>query len=299
MSRWCATVGPVLFAPNPAAQSDRPTDRLAIVSWNVHVGSGDVDALVRALRAGEFTAGARVDDFVLLLQEAYRRDASIPARLMRWHPVPERIAARTGRGPDVAHIWRDDGLALLYAPSMRNGFVDVDREDRGNAIASTRPLHDVTLIELPLEHQRRVVAAALVVGRTREGAPWTVRVVDVHLDTALALLHGGPFTARRRQVETLVAALRITAPRTDHLTTVVAGDFNTVMGAREPAIAYLRSVYADGPPPLDGPTFSGPLGFRANLDHVFVAGHVGSVEVKRLPSRFGSDHYPMLTTIGF
>ena len=299
LSRWCETVGPVMFRPNPAASSNRPIDGLAIVSWNLHVGSGDVDALVRALRAGEFTGGARVDDFVLLLQEAYRRDAAIPSHLRRWHPVPERIAARTGRGPDVAHVWRDDGLALLYAPSMRNGLVDVDREDRGNAIVSTMALGDATVVELPVERQRRVVPAAVVGGRTSAGAPWTVRVADVHLDTALALLHGGPFAARQRQAETLVSALGATAPRAEHLTTIVAGDFNTVMGTREPTIAYLRRAFPDGPPPLEAPTFSGPLGFHANLDHVFVAGRVTGVDVKRLPSRFGSDHYPLLATIRF
>ena len=299
LSRWCETVGPVLFQPNPAEASDRPADRLAIVSWNIHVGGGDVDALVRALRAGELTAGVPVDAFVLLLQEAYRRDPAIPARMMRWHPIPGRIAARTGRGPDVAHIWRDDGLALLYAPSMRNGIVDVDREDRGNAIVSTLPLGDGTLVELPLERQRRVAAAAVVQGRTRAGASWTVRLVDVHLDTALALTHGGPFAARRRQVETLVRALDATAPRADRLTTVLAGDFNTVMGAREPAVAYLRQAFPDGPPAPDGATFAGPLGFRATLDHVFVRGRVKTIDVRRLSSRFGSDHSPLLTTIGF
>jgi len=299
LSRWCETVGPVLFLPDPSAPSDRPIDSLAIVSWNLHVGGGDVDALVRALRAGEFTGGARVDDFVLLLQEAYRRDAAIPAHMRRWHPVPGRIAARTGRGADVVHVWRDDGFALLYAPSMRNGIVDVDREDRGNAIASTIPLRDAAVVELPVERQRRVVPSAVVGGRTSAGAAWTVRVVDVHLDTALALLHGGPFTARQRQAEALVSALDATAPRAGALTTIVAGDFNTVMGTREPAIAYLRRVFPDGPRPLDGPTFSGPLGFHANLDHVFVGGRVKAVEVKRLPSRFGSDHYPLLATIRF
>ena len=96
-----------------------------------------------------------------------------------------------------------------------------------------------------------------------------------------------------------MSALDATAPRAGALTTIVAGDFNTVMGTREPAIAYLRRVFPDGPRPLDGPTFSGPLGFHANLDHVFVGGRVKAVEVKRLPSRFGSDHYPLLATIRF
>jgi len=299
LSRWCETVGPVVFQPAPAAPSDRAIDSLAVVSWNVHVGGGDVAALVRALGAGEFTGGAPVGDFVLLLQEAYRRDAAVPSHMLRWHPVPDRIAARTGRGPDVVHVSRDEGVALLYAPSMRNGIIDVDREDRGNAILSTLPLGGVTVVELPLQRQRRVAPAAVIAGHTTGGLPWTLRVVDVHLDTALALLHGGPFAARRRQAETLAAAIAATAPRADHLTTIVAGDFNTVMGAREPAIAYLRRVFPDGPAPLQRPTFRGPLGFHANLDHVFVAGRVKSITVRRLPDRFGSDHYPLLTTVNF
>jgi endonuclease/exonuclease/phosphatase family metal-dependent hydrolase len=299
LARWCETVGPVLFEPARALDEAPPRDSLVVVSWNIHVGSGDVDGLVRSLRAGEFTGGTPVHTFVLLLQEAYRRDDVIPVRLKSEYTVPSRIAARRGRGPDVSHLWRDDGLALLYAPSMRNGVTDLDREDRGNAIASTLALRQPVVLELPLERQRRVVAVAIVQGRTTHGEPWMVRLADVHLDTALALMRGGPSAARQRQAEALVTALAATAPKTDHLTTIVAGDFNTLFGSREPAIAYLRRAFPDGPAPPDATTFSGPLGFRATLDHVFVAGRAAAVQVRRLPSRFGSDHYPLLTTISF
>jgi endonuclease/exonuclease/phosphatase family metal-dependent hydrolase len=299
LARWCETVGPVLFEPARGSDDAPPSDRLVVVSWNVHVGSGDVDGLVRSLRAGELTGGTPVNNFVLLLQEAYRRDDVIPVRLQSEYAVPSRIAARRGRGPDVSHLWRDAGLALLYVPSMRNGFTDSDREDRGNAIVSTLSLRQPTVIELPLEHQRRVVAAAVVEGRTTHGEPWMVRLADVHLDTALALMRGGPSAARRRQAEALVTALAATAPKADHLTTIVAGDFNTIFGSREPAIAYLRRAFPDGPAPPDVTTFSGPLGFHATLDHVFVGGRATSVEVRRLPSRFGSDHYPLLATVSF
>jgi endonuclease/exonuclease/phosphatase family metal-dependent hydrolase len=299
LARWCETVGPVLFEPARGSDDAPTSDRLVVVSWNVHVGSGDVDGLVRSLRAGELTDGTPVNNFVLLLQEAYRRDDVIPVRLQSEYAVPSRIAARRGRGPDVSHLWRDAGLALLYAPSMRNGFTDSDREDRGNAIVSTLSLRQPAVIELPLEHQRRVVAAAVVEGRTTHGEPWMVRLADVHLDTALALMRGGPSAARRRQAEALVTALAATAPKTDHLTTIVAGDFNTIFGSREPAIAYLRRAFPDGPAPPDVTTFSGPLGFHATLDHVFVGGRATSVEVRRLPSRFGSDHYPLLATVSF
>ena len=51
---------------------------------------------------------------------------------------------------------------MLYAPSMRNGESAGGGEDRGNAIVSTLPLADPTVIELPLERQRRVVVAASI-----------------------------------------------------------------------------------------------------------------------------------------
>src|SRR5262249_7585504 len=163
--------------------------------------------------------------------------------------------------------------------SMRNGLTDVEREDRGNAIASTLPLQQPTLLELPLERQRRVVAAGMVAGQTAAGRPWILRLADVHLDTALALTRGGPVAARRRQAESIISGLRTTAPANDYLTTVVAGDFNTLLGSRESTVRLLRQTFPDGPAPLDVTTFSGPLGFHAVLDHVFVRGAVRAVEV--------------------
>jgi len=268
------------------------------VIWNLHVGAGDVDGLAARLRAGEFTHGNRVDQFVLLLQEAYRRDDAIPSRLGRDLPVPDRIAASRHRGPGVDHFWRDDRFAVLYAPSMRNGIVDRDREDRGNAIVSTLTLRDPALLELPLEHQRRVVVTATIDGETERGSRWRVRLVDVHLDTAIALLHGGPFAARLRQAEALVEALAATDRAADRrTTTVVAGDFNT-WGGRERALDAIARAFPSTPRWTDEPTWVGPLGVHATLDHVFAAGP-GRLTVRRLPERFGSDHYPMLAEIEF
>jgi endonuclease/exonuclease/phosphatase family metal-dependent hydrolase len=300
LQRWCETVGPAVLHPAPAEHHASPLDRLVIVSWNLNVGGGDVDRLVEQLRAGEFTGGERVDGFVLLLQEAYRRDETIPARLAHGVPVPARIAALRDRGPSIDHFWRDDGWAVIYAPSMRNGIVDRDREDRGNAIVSTLPLDRVALIELPLEHQRRVAVASTVSGTTIAGARWRVRVADVHLDTAVALLHGGPFAARRRQVDALVMALASTAGTSSDeapLTTVVAGDFNT-WGGREQALDALARVFPTTGPAGGPTTFVGPFGFRASLDHVFAAG-ARHMDVRRLPDRFGSDHYPLIAIVEF
>jgi endonuclease/exonuclease/phosphatase family metal-dependent hydrolase len=295
LARWCAAVGPVLFKPVPRVVPPGAVDRLAVVSWNVHVGSGDVADFVRQLRGGQFTAGDPVDHFVLLLQEAYRRDSLVPPQIPRGFPAPGRIAARTGRGPDIERIADDLGLAVFYVPSMRNGITSVDAEDRGNAILSTLPLNEARVIELPLEHQRRAVAVATIEGRTSPGATWRLRLADVHLDTALALLHGGPFAARRRQADALVQALA----EPDAVPTVVAGDFNTWRGSTEPALTLLRQAFPQTPPPPALPTWNGPLGIHARLDHMFLRGPFPSAAVVRLPSRFASDHYPILVVLRF
>jgi endonuclease/exonuclease/phosphatase family metal-dependent hydrolase len=300
LARWCETVGPVVFHAVPDRPAPAPLDRLVIVSWNVHVGGGDVDGVIRRLRGGEFTGGEPIDRFALLLQEAYRRDDAIPIRLSRSDAVPGRIGSTQARDADVVHLHRDDGLAVLYAPSMRNGIVDLDREDRGNAIVATFPLEDPLLVELPIERQRRVAVAATLTGTTTTGAAWHVRLADVHLDTALALTRGGPFAARERQTEALIGALsEARASTTAGETVIVAGDFNT-WGGREPATQLLARAYPDAPATTDAPTWRGPLGIHATLDHVFAArGRARSIDVRRLPERFGSDHYPLLLTIRF
>src|SRR6185295_8760172 len=114
LARWCDTIGPVLFQPLGTQPPAPVIDRLAVMTWNVHVGSGNVADVVRRLRAGEFTGGERIDHFVLLLQEAYRRDTAVPAQIPRGFPAPDRIAARIGRGPDIGHVARDLDVALFY-----------------------------------------------------------------------------------------------------------------------------------------------------------------------------------------
>jgi endonuclease/exonuclease/phosphatase (EEP) superfamily protein YafD len=43
----------------------------------------------------------------------------------------------------------------------------------------------------------------------------------------------------------------------------------------------------------------GPLGIHATLDHVFARGRASAIDVRRLPDRFGSDHYPLLARVRF
>jgi len=299
LREWCAMVGPVVYEPQPVRALTGTIDRLAIVSWNTHVGGGDLDALVDAVQRGDFTRGDRIDAIVLLLQEMYRHGDDVPARATILSAVPRRIvnALHSEHARDVRRVASERGFAMFYAPSMRNGAAVDDPEDRGNAIFSNLPLSNPAAIELPIEHQRRVVAVATVGGRTSEGTDWRLRLANVHLDTALALWHGGPIGARERQANALVAAL--TRSLSFDGPTILAGDFNTLFGDCEAAVRVLRAAFPDAPPARGGATWRGALVLRARLDYVFAKGEAGRIDVQRLPSRFGSDHYPLLSVIRF
>src|SRR5262245_54165314 len=155
LDRWCQAVGPAVVAP-VAEQLVAKTRSLTVVSWNAHVGGGDVIGLVNDIRRGNVAGVPASGDLVLLLQEAYRGGDAVPAEL-----VPGAASAtgirETPPGAsrvDIVAAARTLGLSLYYAPSMRNG--RNDDEDRGNAILSSLPLSDLRAIELPFERQRRV-----------------------------------------------------------------------------------------------------------------------------------------------
>jgi endonuclease/exonuclease/phosphatase family metal-dependent hydrolase len=300
LARWCSTVGPAFFQPQPASAAPPPIDRLAIVSWNIHEGAGDVDEMVRRLRRGEFTSGEPVEQFVLLLQEATRADATVPARTPRGAPSPRRIAPPQGRPDGDVHRFAADGFTVLYAPSMRNGEHDGIAEDRGNAIVSTVPLQQPRFIELPLQRQRRVAVMAAVAGATRDGTPWRLDLVNVHLDTTFPLWHGTT-TARRRQAGALIDALHaVPRPSEERSILVLAGDFNSWRGADDAAVRLLGEVFPGSVAVENSePTWTGPLGLHATFDHIFVLGGASPVRPTRLSSRFGSDHYPLLIVLHF
>jgi len=306
---WCRTVGPVIAESPDGALPPAIVESLAVVTWNVHVGGGDIADVVARLRRGEFSQGRAVTHFVLLLQEAYREGSNVPADVPAGSPMPRPIVERPPNGVrrDIRSLARSERLHVLYAPAMRNGAIAVS-EDRGTAILSTLPLADLQVIELPFERQRRVALAATVAGETSPGAPWQLRLANVQLDTSLALTRGGPFVARRRQAEALVEALEggpdpsvsgELRGTSDALPLVLGGDFNTWLGPREPALEVLRRAFPETPRAGNASTWRGPLGAHAVLDHVFVRGRFRSVTTRRLPGRFGSDHYPLLTIVGF
>jgi len=303
LDRWCQTVGPVVVESPQGDEAPAIADRLAIITWNVHVGGGDVEALIGALRAGEIAGGTTAPEFVLLLQEAYREGHDVPSLVPPGSPLPRPIIEQPPGGirRDIRVVAARAGLHVFYAPAMRNSRdgTPAAPEDRGTAILSTLPLADLQVIELPFERQRRVALAASVAGRTSASAAWQLRLASVQIDTTLALTRGGPMAARRRQAEALLDALsRADLIRPDSRM-VLGGDFNTWLGSKEPAVDVMRRAFADTPPTGDVATWRGPLGAHAALDHVFVRGSFRNVATRRLAGRFGSDHYPLLTLVDF
>jgi hypothetical protein len=240
---WCETVGPALFDPTPAPTADTAkvmTDSVAVISWNTHVGGGEIERLVRDLRAGRLTNGDSVRHFVLLLQEVYRSSDSIPKDVRIG--VPARIAENppSGKREDIMATATKLGLSLLYVPSMRNGVGTTGvREDRGNAVLSTFPLKDPVAIELPIERQRRVLAGVTIEGHDANDAAWKLKLYSVHLDNRSRTSRPtGMFgIARVRQSRALVDALK-----DEHEAIGIAGDLNTWnLDIFERAIPYLRA----------------------------------------------------------
>lgn len=283
--RWCEAVGPPIIARGNS--TDAAGNRLVIVSWNVHVGGGDVRALIEDLRTGRLTGGQPTQSFVLLLQEVYRSGSDVPGRL----PAGARFARRaTPGGPgraDITATARALELSLFYVPSMRNGPPSASDEDRGNAILSTLPLDDFTAIELPLERQRRIVVAASIRGHGG-GRDWTLRIVSAHFTNAVGhhlWIVSEP--ARLRQARALATALDADAP------TILGGDFNTWFGYYDAGYKELARRFTNARPPDRRPTFS-----IMRLDHVFYRLPDGwHATVRRGESRYGSDHYPLIAEL--
>jgi len=293
MEADCDTVGPVVYAAPPRIAGDHPNATLVIVSWNIHVGGGDLTEFVRLLRQGAFTAGAPVTDFILLLQEAFRAGTGVP-RIARDVRAPARIDARTPRETrdDILTSARALNLTVFYAPSMRNGRGDSgDAEDRGNAILSTIPLADLSVVELPYERQRRVALEATVTGIDAGERRWQLRVGSAQLNAGssgkrLWLLSSAVRDEQARWLAALVAA--------DHLPRVLGADLNTWAGGRnEPAYRVLRREFPQTPESAHA-SFMGAI----VLDHLFFRMPADwSVSAAAVKDRFGSDHRPVVASL--
>ena len=297
LDRWCQAVGPAVVESSRAERGlpDEPRG-LTVVSWNAEVGGGDVVGFVTALRRGEIANAPAGNDFVLLLQEAFRAGNGVPADPGAGAESASaiRVTPPHSTRVDTVAAARSLGLFLYYAPSMRNGahtagWVD---EDRGNAILSSRPLTDLRAIELPFERQRRVAVAATVGGTTSEGRPWQLRVVSAHLDNlAPRALWIFASRARERQARGLIAALP-----SDGFS-VVGSDLNTwAGGTREPAYLALRQSF----PETATPTYRSSGAGGLLLDYMFwrVEGRPAP-NVHLVNDTFGSDHHPLVTTVSF
>ncbi len=285
LDRWSGVVGPPLVRSHSAAQ--RAADSIVLVSWNVAVGAGDVDALVSELRRAH-----PASELVLLLQETYREGPDVPAMILSDAVVPRRLGGNRPRGfRDVESIAERSGLNVYYVPSMRNGTSMRPGEDRGNAILSTLPLEDLSALELPFERQRRVAVAATASGVAPDGGTWRIRFVSAHLDNlagARRLWVAGSVFGRSRQARALV----------DHVrgddVAVVGGDFNTWFGFADLAFVETRRSFPDTNVTDRRPTFLNLL----RLDHLFFrVPDAWNASFIRAAHPYGSDHWPLIATI--
>jgi endonuclease/exonuclease/phosphatase family metal-dependent hydrolase len=283
LDSWCAGVGqPAVFhaSGNSAAIA---IEDVVFVSWNVHVGNGDLESFVSDLRAGRLTGGRSVDHFVLLLQEAVRSGADVPP-FGAGASTARAIAAHGPHETDIVTLARDLGLSLLYIPSMRNGAdADGPAADRGSAILSTLSLDDPVAIELPGERQRRVAIFATLGAVSSAGQSVSVGVV--HLDALGApgrlWVFGTPFMRelQARSLESLLPARAL----------VVGADLNTWHGAGEPAPR--RIAQALGTPVAQ----PGKDSSARVLDYLFfrLPGHLAA-EYSTAKEKYGSDHHPLV-----
>lgn len=284
LDRWCASVGPPVLVAAEAQPAD--VKRLVVVTWNVHVGGGQVEDFVKAHWAERDHSG-----LVLLLQEAYRSDEKVPDSFPKGLKVPSAIRPKP-RTVDVLRLAERLNMSVTYVPSMRNGQSTApgEREDRGNAILSTEPLSDVRAITLPFGKQRRVAVAATVTPRSSTIGP--IRVIGTHFDI------GG---SRVAQAESF--ADRIT--ELSELPLIVGGDFNSPGGLRDKAVqAVGRRLAMESCG--TGRTFTWPQKF--NLMAVlnfgrfdFMFSNLDSSGMTRqcrtIDDWFKSDHRPVMLTV--
>lgn len=290
---WCAGVGPAVFRleQDPRRLQGEPLhpEKMAFVSWNVHVGAGDIVRFVTDLRAGRFSDGRPVKQVVLMIQEAVRSDG-VPAIAPTGASAAKWIGSDDIRhSADIDEAARTLDLSVLYVPSMRNGRLSSERRvatDRGNAILSTVPLSSPAAIDLPSDRQRRVaVSAQILVNTTLGETPISVGTVHLNaLSAARTLWLFGAVRSRAHQARSLIGALP-EGPM------ILGADLNTWVGPDETAVRLLFHSFPSTPAGSPSSMFLG--GFL--LDYLFFRLPEGwHARVTRAPEKYGSDHYPLI-----
>jgi endonuclease/exonuclease/phosphatase family metal-dependent hydrolase len=299
LDAWRRNVGaPVALdlTASPAGRNTAIHRTLVVLSWNVWIGRGRLREVVTRIRNGDYVGlGADPDaSLVVLAQEAYRSDSSIP-RLQEGQ-AGRVLIAQLGPQEDVVETAHELGMNLRYAPSMRNG---TDQSDRGNAILSTLPLEGAHAVELPLILQRRVaVSATVTLGNTR------LRLISAHLDP-----RGPPghkwlgASGRALQARHLIASV-------EDDTAILGADLNLGRGRYERTWRLLGEAgFTFGvPPSLPRWQHTFHALPRLVLDYLLVrdrSGAIAEANVHRLDEHprdrgarvFGSDHHPLLGRI--
>ena len=270
LSDWCRSVGQIIVRTTRVQPVDVAASGLIVVTWNQHEGYGDLELLLRS-----FLGKAAV---VALVQEVARGGDSVPVDAPSTVRVPKRIGPRLQTNRDIVRIANDLNLSLAYLPSMPNG--SGTKEDRGCAILSTLPLSDVVGIELPWVSQRRVAVMGTVTA-TKNGIPWSLRVVSLHLDNRL-----------RRWQQASALAEFLDRHASSDVPTVIGGDFNAWFGTRDRTVSKIDHIVPLVEECGDHATLRFP-GLR--LDHLFTtlpAETRTGCFVGR--NSFGSDHHPII-----
>lgn len=297
--RWCRSVGPPVFVPEPAVRfepwaTDEP---LVAIAWNVNGGSGDLYRFFRRELSLDCASAAPYTGppVVLLVQEAFRRSGDVPPTTDR-DVIPPRMQEpeRRGARDDIVTVAARCGLSLAYVAATRNGPEAYEglREDKGNAVLSTLPLADPIAIELPMVAQRRVTVGATIF--LPSGEP--LRVVSLHFNNYPTPWHfvrsGG--STRTQQARTSLDGLRRFEAARDgamNAPAIGGGDLNTSTTG-ETALRYLRDWFDDSPPFHGEPTRSG-----FPTDHLLLRGAgmlaVDRASYRRIDDDYGSDHHPV------
>lgn len=293
LAHWHGNVGEAV-ALDLAGPLAAGATGLDVLCWNVAIGLGRLEEVVGKIKAGWFDGEVRRANrpLIILLQEAYRSDHSVPRTLRSRHHGGK--APRRARG-DIVELAHALGFSLRYAPSMRNG---VHRSDRGNAILASVGIARARAFPLPHVRQRRVAVAAELVG-----LPF-LTFVSAHLDT-----RGRAQGQSGRFLQAATLGRQLTDEWGTDQSLLLGADFNSYRGQREPMFAelhrlgFLRVAHTG----RTRHTFHAP-GLRMPLDHVLIRTtpeSIAGVHVLRLDETptdrerfiFGSDHHPLLARI--